>query len=134
MPSPAHVSRPEWIAVALGMLGGLAWVAKFLVMVGQGGPRSGSVPENLAFFLGLIALPVAAAALGWHLTRDRRTGLRVVAAVGGLIVFAGVQGIGQLLFTALPGDQWQQEEAIFVVLGLLAVLLAATALLRLRLP
>lgn len=122
--------RISAVTVVAGVVGGLAWVVKFLVMVGQGGPESGSVAENISFALGLVALAVAAGMVGWQTARTNKAGLRVLAAIAGVIAFAGVQGIGQVALSALPGDSWVQEEAIFGVLGALAVLLAVVAQLR----
>lgn len=120
------------MSVALGLVGGLAWVGKFLVMVAQDGPDPDSVPENVAFFLGLLALPVAAGALGWHLAHRRPVGLRVLAVVGAVLALVGLLGLLQLALGALPGDAWQQEEAAFLVLGCAAALAALGALLRRR--
>lgn len=132
-PSPPSTATGSWLAaLALALVGGLAWVAKFLVMLAQDGPESGSLPENATFFLGLVALALAAATLGWHLARGRPLGLRLLAAAGGLVVLAGVQGVLQLLLTALPGDPWQQEESVFVVLGSVAALGALVAMRRQR--
>lgn len=122
------------LAVALGIIGGTAWAAKFLIMLAQGGPESESIPENVTFFLGLLALAVGAAAAGWHLARGRSTGLHLLAAVGGVLVLVVLLGTGQTLFTALPGESWQQEEAIFALLGVLAALTALAARLRPRVP
>jgi hypothetical protein len=113
-------------------VGGLAWVAKFLIMLAQDGPESDSIPENATFFLGLVALALAAATLGWHLARGRSLGLRLFAAAGGVLVLAAVQGLLQLALTALPGDAWQQEEAVFLVLGSVAGLGALVAMGRHR--
>jgi hypothetical protein len=131
--APSDDATGSWrAAVALALVGGLAWVAKFLIMLAQDGPESDSVPENAAFFLGLVAVALAAVTLGWHLARGRSLGLRLLAAAGGLLALAGVLGVLQLALTALPGDAWQQEEAVFLVLGSVAAAGAVVAIGRRR--
>lgn len=129
---PRTANGAASLATALGLVGGLSWVAKFLVMLAQDGPEAGSVPENVTFFLGLVCLPLASGALGWHLSRGRSTGVRLLAVLGGVLVLAATLSLVQLGFRALPGDAWQQEEAVFVVLGAVVAAAAAAAVLRRR--
>lgn len=114
--------RARTVAVYAAIVGGVALLGKMVVMAVQGGPEPAtSVPENIAFFAGMIGLVVAAAATGAFLARRRATRWRVVAGVVAVVVVALVLGAGQSLLTALPGDSWWQEESIFGVLGLVAL-------------
>jgi hypothetical protein len=119
------MSRAATVGVIAGLVGGSSWIAKLVIMAFQGGPDPQSVPESIAFFAGLLGVAVAAAALGVLLTRGRPAVARLAAALGGVVCVALLIGAGQALLTALPGDSWIQEEAVFGVLGLLALITAA---------
>lgn len=123
--------RARTIAIAAGLAGGLGWIAKIVVMALQGGPDPDSVPEAVAFFVGLVGVIVAAAATGAHLAREQSVVWRIGAAIGAVLATAAVVSAGQAALGALPGDGWLQEEAIFGLVGLVAVA-AATVALRAR--
>jgi hypothetical protein len=123
----AH-SRARTIGITAALIGGVAWMAKIVIMTVQGGPDQNSIPEAIAFFAGLLGIVIAAAAAGVHFARGGSGGWRVLAAILAVLVVAVVVGVGQALLTALPGDSWVREEAIFGIVGLFFVLGAARAL------
>lgn len=122
--------RARMLMVVAGLIGGLGWMAKLVIMAAQDGPDAESTLESIAFFVGLLGVIVASIAGGVYLASARSSGWRVLAGLAGFVVVGVVIGLGQVLLTALPGDSWVQEEAIFGVVGLFAVVVAATALLR----
>lgn len=118
------------VAGYAALIGGLGWLAKLPIMAVQGGPDPNSIAENVAFFMGVAGVLVAAASTALYLARARSMGVRIAAAVAGLLVASALVGGGQAALSALPGSSWVQEEAIFGVVGLLALVLAVTFLRR----
>lgn len=116
------------LAIVAGMAGGIGWLAKMVVMAVQGGPDLDSPTENVTFLVGLVGVLVAAGAGGAYLTRTRPGWMRAVSAVVSVVAVLLIIGVLQSAFTALPGDAWIQEEAVFGVMGLAA--LRAALLLR----
>lgn len=113
------------VAVWAAMVGGVALLAKIVVMVSQGGPEPDtSVPENIAFYVGTLGLSVAAAATAVHLTRGRPVLWRVAAAALAVVGTAVAVGLAQTALTALPGDAWWQGESVFALVGVAAITLA----------
>jgi peptidoglycan/LPS O-acetylase OafA/YrhL len=123
-------TRALTVAITAALIGGIGWLAKIVVMIAQGGPDDDSVPEAIAFFLGLLGVMVAAATAGAHRAGGRPLGLRVLAAVGAVVLVGVVVGVGQAALSALPGESWVREEAIFGIVGAVFVLAAAVALHR----
>ena len=123
--------RARAVVIVAGFVGGLGWISKMIILAAQGGPDPDSVPESIAFIVGLLGVLVAAAATGAYLARARSPGRRGLAAGATVLVMSVVVGLGQVALPALPGDSWVQEEMIFGVVGLLAVVVA-TATLRQR--
>jgi hypothetical protein len=120
--------RARTTAIVAGIAGGLGWLAKIVVMALQDGPDPDSIPEAVAFFVGLLGVMIAAAATGAFLARERPPVRRVGAAVGAVVATGVVIGIGQWALGSLPGDGWLQEEAIFGLVGLVALAAALFAL------
>jgi peptidoglycan/LPS O-acetylase OafA/YrhL len=122
------IMRSRTVAVWAGVIAGVGLLAKVGVMAVQGGPEpETSIPENIAFFTGNIALVIAAASAGAFLARHRPMVWRGLAAMAAVIAVAAVLGAGQALLTALPGDSWWQGESIFGLLGVAALAVASWA-------
>jgi hypothetical protein len=121
--------RARTVAIVAGLVGGIGWMGKIVVMAVQDGPDEDSLLEAIAFFLGLVGVVIAAAAIGAYLGRRASVGRRVAYAVGAVVAVVAVVGLGQAGLTALPGDSWVQEEAIFGIAGL-AAFVSAMVLMR----
>ncbi|MEX2322843.1 MAG: hypothetical protein WEA29_03625 [Acidimicrobiia bacterium] len=123
--------RARTVAIVAGLVGGIGWMGKIAVMAAQGGPDEDSLVEALAFFAGLGGVVIAAAAFGAYIGRRDSVGRRVVYAVGAVVAVAVIVGLGQAGLSALPGDSWVREEAVFGIAGLVAFV-AAIVLMRSR--
>jgi hypothetical protein len=123
--------RARTVAIVAGLVGGIGWMGKIVVMAVQGGPDDDSLLEAIAFFTGLGGVVIAAAAVGAYLGRRASVGRRVVYAVGAVVAVVAIVGLAQAGLTALPGDSWVQEEAIFGIAGLVAFV-SAMVLMRSR--
>lgn len=112
------------VSIGAGLICGLGWISKIVIMALQGGPDPASVPESIAFLAGVVGAIVAAAAVGTLIANGRSVAWRVLAAVAAVIVVGLVIGVGQFALSALPGESWVHEEAIFGVIGLVAAAVA----------
>ena len=61
------MARLRKAAVIGGVVGGIGWVRKMIVMAAQGGPDLESLPESIAFVVGLVGVIVASACTGTYL-------------------------------------------------------------------
>jgi hypothetical protein len=120
--------RARTVGIVAALVGGVGWMAKIVIMAFQGGPDPDSIPEAIAFFTGLVGVVVAAGAAGAHLARRASTLRRGAAAVAAIVVVAAAVAAGEWALNALPGDGWLQDEAMFGITGLVAVLVALLAL------
>jgi hypothetical protein len=123
--------RARTVAIVAGLVGGIGWMGKIVVMAIQDGPDEDSLLEAIAFFAGLVGVVIAAAAVGAYLGRRASVGRRVAYAVAAVVGTAAVVALGQAGLTALPGDSWVKEEAIFGIAGLI-VFITAIVLMRSR--
>lgn len=114
------------------LVGGIGWTGKILIMWGQGGPDTNSIPEAVAFFAGLLGVVAASGALGWILAgKDTVSRLRIGALVVGAIVPLLVVGAFQTaLGAALPDAGWLRDEVVFLLLGVGALLFGGRTTLR----
>lgn len=116
--------RARTVAIVAGLVGGIGWMGKIAVMAAQGGPDEDSALEALAFFAGVAGVVIGAAALGAYIGRRDSAGRRVVYAVVAVVAVVVIVALGQFGLSALPGDSWVQEEAIFGIVGLAAFVFA----------
>jgi hypothetical protein len=114
------------IAGALLGAGGIAWLAKLVVIAVTDGNVVDSGPASVLFVLGLALLVGGAAAAGVALTSGRPVALRVAAAVLAPVAFLALfmtvlEGAGRALL-ATEGTWWYEEVGVFLggCLGLLA--------------
>jgi hypothetical protein len=128
--APGQHGRARTVGIVAALIGGAGWTSKLVIMAVQGGPDLESAPESVAFFAGLLGALVASATAGVHLARRRSLGQRMVAAVVGVVGMALVVSGGQAALSALPGDAWLQEEAIFGLVGVALLVSAAVAIRR----
>jgi hypothetical protein len=122
--------RSRRVAVVAAIAGGVGWLSKIVIMTAAGGPNPDSALEAISFFAGLGGVVIAAAAAGFYLARGTSAVRRVLAAIAAVVIAGVVVGIGQAGLSALPGDAWLQEEAVFGIVGLAALVAAGVAITR----
>lgn len=88
-----------------------AWGVKALA-IGSAGGFDKSPLEAPLFFVGLLAMVVAASTFGWTLASGRSTALRVAASIGTLIAaIACSVVVGALISELVSSDYWVWGEA-----------------------
>lgn len=105
----------------------IAWAAKAVAIWVAGGLDQSPLEAPL-FFLGLVCMFVAFGALGAALTEGRGTGVRVLGAVGAIVVGLALSGLVETLVGVLVPDEagWVKEEAgLWLVSGATALGLLA---------
>lgn len=105
------------VGIYAGMIGGIGWMAKMVIMTAQGGPDSSSTSEAFAFFAGLLGVFVATAVFGAYTTRARSRTRQVLSGLGAVVVVAVVIAVGQAGVPAVFGEGWVQEEAVLGIVG-----------------
>jgi hypothetical protein len=93
------------------------------VAIGVAGGLDISPFESPLFFVGLIAIVVAFAALGVSVAGDRSTGVKVLAAIAGVVGGVVLSMVSSMIAEAVVPDSagWVQAEAGLWVSALLAV-------------
>jgi hypothetical protein len=112
----------ERIAIVAALIGGIAWISMIVVLLVRGGPDPGSLPGDLTFFAGAVAVTIAGGTAAWALTAGTRVWLRAMASVAGALLPFAIIGVLQLgASRALPDAGWFRDEAAFLVLGIAAL-------------
>jgi hypothetical protein len=123
--------KAERVAIVAALIGGVGWVSKMIIMAARGGPDLEYIPESIAFFAGLLGTTIAAGAVAWMLAASLPTLLRVLAAILGAILPLAIVGVFQLVAgEAMPDAGWFLDEAVFLILGVIALSFAAWRALR----
>jgi hypothetical protein len=117
-------------AVATGLVGGLAWLAKVGLIWANGGSNTDQGVVAVMYLLGLLGLAAASAAAGVALTAGRPVVLRVLGGAAGVIAFVVVFSVLDPVLSPLAAqDSWMRAEMQILgaaVLALLLVLVAVT--------
>jgi hypothetical protein len=118
-------------AVAAGLVGGGAWLAKVGLIWANGGSNTDQGVVAVMYLLGLVGLAAASAAAGVALTAGRRVVLRVLGGATGVIAFVVVFSILDPVLSPLAAEgSWMRDEMQILgtaVLALLLVLVAVAA-------
>lgn len=104
----------------LAIAGGTSWIAKSLVILGNGGAGATEGAAAVLFLGGFGALAIAAAGAAWALARRRRMPVRAATAVGSVAALFLAVNLPILLGQAIMPGSWLAEE-----LGVIAVALGA---------
>ena len=113
---------PRTYARAAGLLGGLSWVARFVLDLNGSGAGT---PSDLLQWVGLVLLAVALAALGVSLVSRSALWLRVIVGVAFPLL------VWSVLEVLHPGSEPAAVDGVF---GALVAVVAAAGLLRSRPP
>lgn len=109
------------------LVGGVAWMAKFVVLLAAGNETSlEKNVEGVLWVVGALAF-IAGLVLGaWRLLPVRRAGLRIAGVIAVVVAFLVVNGVLEAAFTSVdhaytvPGRRLELVLLPFALLGLIA--------------
>jgi hypothetical protein len=113
--------------------GGVLWLVKLIVIVGTGGRVVDSGAAAVFYVLGLLALVVGAALLGYWLTQRQRLLVRIVAsavAVVGFVIAYLILDTGARFLVGARGPEYVPDEAGIFLTAVVALGVGAWLLVR----
>lgn len=122
---------PRRIASVAALVGGVGWLVKVALIWANGGENLDSGPVAVFYFLGVLGLVVALAALGYTLVERAPVWLRALVTVAtpvlGLMLWSLLDQAIRAVYTS---DDWFREEAAVLLAAIVATVLGLRSLRR----